>query len=88
MFWDTAGQEKYQSLISSYVRDVNCVILVYDVGNEISFKNVERWMKIFKENQTQDTSIILVGNKIDIVPRLVKAEKAFEWCLKNKITYY
>ena len=87
MFWDTAGQEKYQSLISSYVRDVNCVILVYDVGNEISFKNVERWMKIFKENQTQDASIILVGNKVDIVPRLVKGEKAFEWCLKNKITY-
>ena len=30
---------------------------------------------------------MLVGNKIDIIPRLVKTEKPFEWALKNNISY-
>lgn len=32
--WDTAGQEKYRSLISVYLKDAKVVILVYDVGNK------------------------------------------------------
>lgn len=48
---------------------------------------MERWLQIFKENKTQDASMILVGNKTDIIPRLVKSQKPFEWALKNKMTY-
>ena len=28
--WDTAGQEKYKSLVPAYLRDANAAILVYE----------------------------------------------------------
>lgn len=29
--WDTAGQEKYKSLVPAYLRDANCAVFVVDV---------------------------------------------------------
>ena len=29
--WDTAGQEKFQSMMPLYMRNVDCVLLVFDV---------------------------------------------------------
>ena len=29
--WDTAGQEKYKSLVPAYLRDANCAIFVVDI---------------------------------------------------------
>ena len=31
MMWDTAGQEKFKSLIPSYLKDADIVIVVYDI---------------------------------------------------------
>jgi small GTP-binding protein len=29
--WDTAGQEKYRSLVKSYLKDADCALFVYDI---------------------------------------------------------
>ena len=29
--WDTAGEEKFKSLLSLYYRDANAAIIVYDI---------------------------------------------------------
>ena len=31
--WDTAGQEKFKSLIPSYIKDSQAVVVVYDITN-------------------------------------------------------
>lgn len=46
MLWDTAGQEKFNSLIPGYLRGANCAILVYDVTNQKSFEDCEKWLEI------------------------------------------
>lgn len=33
--WDTAGQEKYKSLIPSYIRGSSIIFLVYDITSKI-----------------------------------------------------
>lgn len=38
--WDTAGQEKFRSLIPAYLRDAHCAVIVYDLTNLESFRNV------------------------------------------------
>ena len=35
-FWDTAGQEKFKSLIPSYLKDAAMAILVYDISSKIN----------------------------------------------------
>ncbi len=44
LLWDTAGQEKFRSLVPAYLRDAHCAVLVYDVMNEESFKGISTWI--------------------------------------------
>jgi small GTP-binding protein len=64
--WDTAGQEKYQnSLPMELFKRLNGVLLVYDVTNRKSFDAVSSWVQVIEEKAPDNTSIVLVGNKID-----------------------
>ena len=63
--WDTAGQEKFKNIAPVYFRDASAVILVYDICNKISFKNIEFWMEEIKNYAIPNCMKYLVGNKID-----------------------
>ena len=36
--WDTAGQEKYRSLVKGYLKGADVCIFVYDVASNFSFE--------------------------------------------------
>ncbi|KAM7531702.1 hypothetical protein LguiB_035112 [Lonicera macranthoides] len=65
--WDTAGQEKFRTLTSSYYRGAQGIILVYDVTRRETFTNLaEFWAKEVELYSTnQDCVKMLVGNKVD-----------------------
>eukprot|EP01095_Lingulamoeba_sp_RSL-Kostka_P005503 TRINITY_DN1683_c0_g1_i1.p1 TRINITY_DN1683_c0_g1~~TRINITY_DN1683_c0_g1_i1.p1 ORF type:complete len:207 (-),score=73.36 TRINITY_DN1683_c0_g1_i1:262-882(-) len=64
--WDTAGQEKFRSLTSSYYRGTNGIILVYDVTKKESFDNIEMWLgEVEMYTNTIEPVKLLVGNKVD-----------------------
>jgi len=63
--WDTAGQEKYQTICYSYYKGADGILLVYDVTDEQSFRNVEKWLEQIKEMSLKNPKLILVGNKSD-----------------------
>lgn len=64
--WDTAGQERFQCIGSSYYKGANYCIVVFDLTNEKSFDNIEKWIKLFQEKAGDDIPIVLVGNKCDL----------------------
>ena len=64
--WDTAGQERYRSITSSYYKGSHGCFIVYDITNEATFKNVDKWFEKKKKEASKDVSIILVGNKCDL----------------------
>lgn len=43
--WDTAGQEKFRSIINSYYRNTCATILTYNITNRTTFINVTNWLK-------------------------------------------
>ena len=63
--WDTAGQEKYMSINKNLFQRVQGIILMYDISNLNSFKNLVKWMDGIKEN-SKDVPVILIGNKCDL----------------------
>ena len=67
--WDAAGQKKYSSINSTYVKGSHCIILGYDITNRKSFESIrDFWYNYVKENIAGDLPLIyLVGNKIDLV---------------------
>ena len=64
--WDTCGQEMYRSLISNFYRRTSLAILVYSIDKRESFKDIDLWLKELKTNNSPDTKIMLVGNKLDL----------------------
>lgn len=78
--WDTAGQEKFRSLIPSYLSDAVMAIIVYDITSknpfkikkgQQSFEAVDDWIQILRDKRGNDASIALVGNKIDMEDKRV-----------------
>ena len=77
--WDTAGQERYRSITSSYFRGSHGCFIVYDITNESSFENVDKWYEQAQKEAGKDTSVILVGNKCDLEnERKISKEKGEE----------
>ena len=66
LLYDTAGQEKFRSLIPMYTRDANIILLVYDISNRDSFTNLSQWLKDLTNVNMEEVIICIVGNKIDL----------------------
>ena len=52
--WDTAGQEKYNSLTKLYFKGVWAAIIVYDISDYSSFVKAQKWVDELKEVQNED----------------------------------
>ena len=77
--WDTAGQERYRSITSSYYKGSHGCFIVYDITNESSFENVDKWYEQAQKEASKDVSIVLVGNKCDLEnDRKISKEKGEE----------
>ncbi|CAF3012391.1 unnamed protein product, partial [Rotaria sp. Silwood2] len=62
---DTAGQERFRVITSTYYRGADGVIIVYDVTNGESFANLKDWITEMERHCDQSVPKILVGNKDD-----------------------
>ena len=66
LLYDTAGQEKFRSLIPMYTRDSNIILLVYEINNKDSFTHLPDWINDLTNVNKDDVIFALVGNKIDL----------------------
>ncbi|RDX69894.1 Ras-related protein RABH1b, partial [Mucuna pruriens] len=66
---DTAGQERFRSLIPSYIRDSSVAVIVYDVASRQTFLNTSKWIEEVRSERGSDVIIVLVGNKTDLVDK-------------------
>ncbi|CAL9160034.1 unnamed protein product [Musa hybrid cultivar] len=64
--WDTAGQERYRAITSAYYRGAVGALVVYDITRNVTFENVERWLKELRDHTDTSIVIMLVGNKADV----------------------
>ncbi len=93
---DTAGQERFKSLTKSYYKGADGILLIYDVTNEESFKNVSNWINSIYEElgnlQNSKYIIFLIGNKIDLVEldgkeKVITEELAKKKCVNNNLEW-
>jgi GTP-binding nuclear protein Ran len=70
--WDTAGQEKLGGLREGYYIGGHCAIVMFDVCSRITYRNVPKWHKDLTRI-CEDVPIVLIGNKVDVKDRKVKA---------------
>ena len=44
MYRDTAGQERFHTITTSYYRGAMGIMLVYDITNQRTFDNISKWL--------------------------------------------
>lgn len=89
LLYDTAGQEKFKSLIPMYIRDANIIIVVYDISVEESFTHTEYWVNETKDLKKDNAIFVLVGNKKDLEEkRAVPTNKANDYSKEKGFLFY
>ncbi|CAD8178474.1 unnamed protein product [Paramecium pentaurelia] len=56
--WDTAGQEKYRSIVSSHYKRAKAALLIYDCSSEETLLHIDKWI---------EELIFQVGTKIIMI---------------------
>ncbi|KAH3756175.1 Alpha-protein kinase vwkA [Pelomyxa schiedti] len=74
--WDTAGSERFRSMLPMYYRNTQAALIVYDVANTQSFDDVKIWVEELRKYTDEHTVIAIVGNKSDLANRLISQEEA------------
>jgi Ras-related protein Rab-5C len=65
--WDTAGQEKYRSLVPIYYRSCAGAIAVYDLSAPASLLGAKHYIASFRDVAGFGAPVALVANKRDLV---------------------
>lgn len=62
--WDTAGQEKYMAITDNYLRDVDGILIVFDITRPQTVDNIQFWLN--KALEFNCYIINIIGNKLDL----------------------
>lgn len=85
--WDSAGQERFRTIASSYYRGAHAVVVVFDLTDVKSFEAIESWLEEIGEH-APSVKKILIGNKSDLVDeRAVDENDALAFAKENGMQY-
>lgn len=85
---DTSGDPTYKPLIEQCYKDIDGIVIVFDVSNESSFNIAKKHICDNKD----EAALVLVGNKVDLINENDynydhNHNKINEFILENKIKY-
>ncbi|KDR11104.1 rab-like protein 2A [Zootermopsis nevadensis] len=84
-FWDTAGQEMFQSMHPSYYHQAHACILVFDATRKVTYKNLATWYQELRQYRPH-IPVFCAANKIDA--NMDVTQKAFAFPQKHNIPLY
>ena len=88
--WNRVGGKRFMNMAPAYYKKVDIVVLVYDITNAESFKNMDKYYseacQICKDRMPE---ILVIGNKNDLaIEREVSQDEAEKWSVeKNSFLY-
>lgn len=85
--WDTAGQEKFGGLRDGYYVHADCAVVMFDVTSRVTYASVPKWHQDIQRTCGGKLPIVLIGNKVDVKDREVKAQQ-LQYHRKQHIQYY
>ena len=63
-------------------------LLVYDITNSLTFKNLNKWLVELQNHANADIKITMVGNKSDLRPlRAISTEEAKSFAEENQFSF-
>jgi len=71
---DSAGSNRFHTLLPMYIKGAHAVLLVYDITSLESFNKIDYLLSEIKKNNNE-AIIMLVGNKLDLSNRIIMYEE-------------
>lgn len=85
---DTAGQERFRTVESNYLRGGHACILMFDLTELVSFWNIKQHIQDVERYMPDSAQLFLVGTKSDLVTkRVVDHDTAAEFANNNNMPY-
>lgn len=78
IIWDTEGTDDIEEVRPAYLLGTHGFIYVADISRPKTFSKVDEHLN-FLQNKYQKTPILKVGNKSDLIPKGMMAEKKDEF---------
>jgi len=75
--WDFSGEERFNFLLEMYCKGVVGGIFVFDMTNNESMLNLNKWISKVRSYTYVDFPILIVGTKQDLVIRKIAEEKEY-----------
>ncbi|KAL7074541.1 hypothetical protein ACQ4LE_006466 [Meloidogyne hapla] len=88
--WDTAGQERFRSMVPLYLRNTAAALVVFDITNRQSFRELGSWIKALEHNSEYSNIILfIIGNKSDLSgERKVSLQEAIKFAEEQNAKYF
>lgn len=65
--WDTAGTQRFRTITPIYYRNVDGVLLVFDITDSESFETISYWVSELNDKaDIASIELLLIGNKNDL----------------------
>ena len=63
MYWDTAGQDRFASIVNAYLRGAQAMVITFNLCSKASYDKVYSYVRKADENKI--SPIFLVGTHLD-----------------------
>ena len=71
VLWDMSGQTHFKRFRARFYSGTSGAIIVYDLTNASSYRNVQAWVKECQDNIHKPVPMIILGNKADLNELLI-----------------
>lgn len=86
--WDTSGQGRFCTILRSYSRGAQGLLLVYDITNKWSFDGIDRWRREVEEH-APGVPKVLVGNRLHLeFKRAVGVAQAEAYAQRHGMAFF
>lgn len=87
--WDTAGNERFRTITTSYFRGTQGIFIVYDVTDRNSFTSVRYWIAQIRMHADPNVNITVLGGKCDVYERrVVSCEEGESLAAEYGVPFY
>lgn len=86
--WDLAGQERFYSMATTYMKGAFGAILVFDITERATYDEINKWLEDARALCDPSAAMILVGNKSDLSEkRVVSQSEAEQFAHDHDLSY-
>ena len=86
--WDTAGESRFRTITKTYYKGAHGIILLYDVTDQNSFKNIRNWIKQIEANAQNNIAKVLVGSNSHLPNREVSEDEGKKLAEQFNIAFF